>query len=291
MQKENKKMPTARFGSIPIFAKKKTALPPLRLSPSSIATFRQCRLQYKYHYVDKLADQYGRPRPYYTMANHVHATLRDLLLLTPITNRTAETAKRLLSNNWRRYRVGFRGRADEKRWAQRALDEVTRFVAEQDITVTPMMLEAPIEAQVTPGLTLRGRVDRVDREEDGTLHIVDYKTGVIPDDIDWTQLELHALILSRCSPYIVSRLSYLYLLSGKMETRQLDGSALGKTTWELLGIAKEIHKERNYPPSPGPACAGCDFAVICPTKNGSYVDIGEVELPLWRDFSDILLAD
>jgi len=291
VQKQNKGMPSPRFDSIPVFAKKKTTFPPIMLSPSSIATFRQCKLQYKYHYVDKLAAQYGKPRPYYTMANHVHATLHDLLLFMPITNRTAETAKRLLSNNWRRYRVGFCSRADEKRWAQRALDEVTRFVAEQDITVTPMMLEAPIEAEVTPGLTLRGRVDRVDRERDGTLHIIDYKTGAMPDDIDWNQLQLHALILSRCGPYIVSRVSYLYLLAGKMETRQLDVSVLEKTTWEVLRIAKEIHKEKNYRPSPGPACAGCDFAVICPTKNGSYVETGEVELPLWRDFSDILLAD
>jgi putative RecB family exonuclease len=153
------------------------------------------------------------------------------------------------------------------------------------------MLETPIEAEITPGLILRGRVDRVDKEPDGSLHIIDYKTGVLPENIDWTQLELHSLALSRSTTYSVSRVSYLYLLPGTLESRQLDGKSLDKTTWELLRIAKEIRAEKSYPPNPGPACAGCDFAPICPAKHEGYVKIGEVDLPLWRDFSDILLEE
>lgn len=280
-----------RFGSVPVSAKKKTDLPVLRLSPHSIALFRQCKLQYKLHCIDKLGQQYGRARPYYTMANHVHATLHDLFSLVPLENRTVETAKTLLKKNWRRYHIGFRNRADEKRWAERALAEVTRFVVEQDLTITPMMLEKAMEAEVTPGLILRGRLDRVDKQLDGSLHVIDYKTGVMPEEIDWTQLGLHALILSRSTPYSVSKVSYFYLLSGVMQTKQLDRKALEEMTWELLLVAKEIRKEKDYPPRPGTACAGCDFAVICPAKHGGYVEIGEADLPLWRDFSDMLLKD
>ncbi len=282
-------MDEIRFDSVPVFGKKKTEPPVLRLSPSSIATFRQCRLQYKFHYLDKLGDQYGRAKPYYTMANHVHATLRDLLSLVPPQNRTVEAGKRLLKKNWSRYRIGFKNRADERRWAQRALDEVARFVAEQEVSITPMMLETPIEAEITPGLILRGRVDRVDKQPDRSLHIIDYKTGVLPETIDWTQVELHSLILCRSTASIVSKVSYLYLLPGKMETKQLDGRVLDRTTWELLRVAREIREEKDYPPNPGTACGGCDFAVICPAKHEGYVQIGEVELPLWRDFSDILV--
>jgi putative RecB family exonuclease len=278
-----------RFGSVPVFAKKKVALPVLRLSPHSIALFRECKLQYKFHCIDKLGEEYGRARPYYTMANHVHATLHELLSVVPVQNRTPETAKRLLDKNWRRYHVGFRNRIDEKRWAQRALEEITRFVAEQDVSVTPVMLEKPIEAEITPGVILRGRVDRVDRQPNASLHVIDYKTGVLPEEIDWTQLELHALILSRAGHHPVGKVSYLYLLSGTMYTKELDRKALDKTAWEVLRVAGEVRKEKDYPPSPGSACAGCDFPVICPAKDEGYVSIGEVDLPLWRDFSDILL--
>jgi len=280
-----------RFGSLPIFVKKKTELPALKLSPHSIALFRECKLQYKFHCIDKLGEKYGRARPYYTMANHVHATLHDLLSVIPVQNRTLETAERLLEKNWRRYRVGFRSRADEERWAQRALEEVTLFVQEQDLTVTPVMLEKPIEAKITPGLLLRGRVDRVDREPDASLHVIDYKTGILPEDVDWTQLELHALTLSRGGHASVSKLSYLYLLTGTVLTRRLDRKALDQKTWELLRIAGEIRREKEYAPRPGPGCGGCDFAVICPAKDKDYVKMGEVDLPLWRDFSDIVLEE
>jgi putative RecB family exonuclease len=281
----------AKFGSIPLFAKRKTEAPPLRLSPSRIATFRQCRLQYKFRYIDKLGDQYGGPRPYYTMANHVHATLEHLLSLVPVQDRTVETAKALLKKKWRRYRVGFRNRADEERWARRALAEVTRFVLEQDVTVTPLMVEREVETEITPGVILRGRPDRVDRQVDGSLHIIDYKTGIRPENTDWSQLDLHALILSRGTSYPVSRVSYFYLLSGTRDSRELDAKVLEETMWELFRVAREIKKEKHYRPRPGPACAGCDFAVICPARHDGYVEMGETELPLWRDFSDMLVGE
>ncbi len=73
--------------------------------------------------------------------------------------------------------------------------------------------------------------------------------------------------------------------------RQLDRRDPDQTAWELLRIAEEIHREKEYHPRPGPACGGCDFAVICPTKDKGYVEMGEVDLPLWHDFSDILLEE
>jgi putative RecB family exonuclease len=276
------------FGSVPVFRKRKAELPILTLSPHSIALFKQCRLQYKFCYIDKLREQYGRARPYYTAANHVHATLYDLFSLIPPWERSVETATRLLKKNWARYRVGFRNRADERRWAERALAEVTCFVQDQELSITPIMLEKPIEAKVTAGLVLHARVDRVDKQPDGTLHVIDYKTGKKPEEIDWTQLELDALILSRSTPYLVSKLSYWYLLPGKIESREFDKQTLERANWELLCIAKDIRKETEYPPNPGPACAGCDFSAICYAKHDGYVNMGETALPLWRDFSEIL---
>ena len=120
----------------------------------------------------------------YTMANHIHATLYDLLSVVSPWERTVETAVTLLEKNWRRYRLWFRNKADEKRWDQRALAEVTRFVRGHDVPITPVMLEKPIEADITPGLLLRGRVDRVDRGPDGSFHAIDYKTGNKPEEID-----------------------------------------------------------------------------------------------------------
>jgi len=185
-------------------------------------------------------------------------------------------------------RTGFRNKADEQKWAKRALVEVTRFVTEQDMSVKPIMLEAPIETKVTPGLILRGRVDRVDKELDQTLHIIDYKTGLVSETVDWTQLELRSLIVHRILNIPVTKMSYLYLLSASAYTRELTEEALRQVKWDPLHLANEIRAEKEYPPSPGPACAACGFAVICPPRHEGFVQLGDLDLPLWRDFSDIL---
>jgi hypothetical protein len=105
----------------------------LHLSPTSIAAFKQCRQRYKFLYIDKLRDKYGKPRPHFTMANHVHATLKELLSIQPIELRTIAFVEELLHKNWERYRLGFQDRNDELRWIEKALAQLRAFVSTQDM--------------------------------------------------------------------------------------------------------------------------------------------------------------
>ncbi len=165
----------------------------LKLSPTAVACFRQCPRQYRFRYVDHLGDEYGGPRPYFTMGNHVHDTLREFLTMVPLERRNMDTMTVLLRKKWRRYRVGFRGPEDERRWAEKALRQLASFVTAHDVKVRPYLVEASLEARITASLVLQARIDRVDLEVDGTLHVIDYKTGNTPESSDWTQLHLNAL--------------------------------------------------------------------------------------------------
>src|SRR4030067_3589422 len=147
----------------------------LHLSPSSIAVFKQCRQRYKCLHIDRLGDKYGKPRPYFTMANHVHDTLKEFLSLQPVGLRNAATAEELLRKNWQRYRLGFRDTDDEKRWAEKALAQLRAFVNIQDVGAQPIMMEEMVEAEISAGLVLRGRIDRGGKETGGALHYIEYK--------------------------------------------------------------------------------------------------------------------
>jgi DNA helicase-2/ATP-dependent DNA helicase PcrA len=59
---------------------------------------------------------------------------------------------------------------------------------------------------------VRGRIDAVYQCDDGTLEIVDFKTGDTPDEADWRQLELYAeaLVLLGIAAAPV-KLTYAYL--------------------------------------------------------------------------------
>ena len=245
----------------------KPSLKPFYLSPSSIAVFKQCSQRYKFLHIDKLGDKYGKPRPYFTMANHVHVALKEFLSLQPVRLRTTATAEELLRKNWRRYRLGFRDKDDELRWAEKALAQLRTFVSNQDVGVQPIMMEAMVESEISVGVILRGRIDRVDKEPDGTLHIIDYKTGNTAGGIDWEQLELHALILSKRLTWPVSKISYLYLDNSTMKSIAISADDLRQVHWRVLTTANKIRQEKQFYPSPGPWCGNCDFISICSDKS------------------------
>jgi len=276
-----------RYTTVPVYRRRKRSVAPLQLSPSSISVFHQCRQRYKFLYVDKLGDKYGRAKPYFTMANHIHATVKDFLSLHPVRLRTTAAIEKILQRNWQRYHVGFRGDRDEKRWQEKALAQLRAFVANHNVSVRPMMMEEFLVAEITPGLVLRGRIDRVDKEPDGSLHIIDYKTGNMPPEIDWAQLELYALILSKRFSWPVSKVSYLYLAPSLMSSTEISMERLGQAHWELLNTARKIRRARKFHPNPGPWCGNCDFLSICPGKTEVQPFAAtEGQLELWDDLGD-----
>ena len=256
----------------------------LHLSPSSIAVFKQCRQRYKFLHIDRLGNKYGKPRPYFTMANHVHDTLKEFLSLQPVGLRTTATAEELLRKNWRRYSLGFRDKDDEMRWAAKALAQLKAFVSSQDVGAQPIMMEEMVEAEISTGVVLRGRIDRVDKETDSTLHIIDYKTGNTTGGIDWEQLELHALILSKCLLSPVSKISYLYLDNSTLKSTAISSDDLHQVYWRALTMANKIQQEKRFYPSPGSWCRNCDFISICPGKSEAESLATSSDQPgLWDD--------
>ncbi|MDY6834789.1 MAG: PD-(D/E)XK nuclease family protein [Chloroflexota bacterium] len=256
-----------RFYAFPVYGLKKDDPPPLKLSPHSTMMFRECRQQYKFHYIDKLGAQFFRSKPYLTMGNHVHATLRDLFSMVPPEDRTKETTEKLLRHNWQKCRIGFKNEEDERRWGEKAMAQLECFLLQSDSSAIPYMVEKTIEVEITPGVILRGRIDRVDKETDGSLHIIDYKTGNPPEQVDWEQLYLYALMLSRRGSFTVKKASLYYLATGEVCTTLLDQDEIEQATWDLLVTAKEIRTERFFFATPGSGCRRCDFVSVCPAKN------------------------
>ena len=156
----------------------------LRLSPSKVSIFERCPRLYKFIYLDKLSHKYKKPKPYLTMSNHIHETLKDFFSIVPVRMRSAATIEIILKEKWQRYNFGFSDSEDERRWLEKALAELKTFVLTQDVRIDPYLLEKSLEVEITPWLTLAARVDRVDKMSDGRLHVIDYKTGARPEGTD-----------------------------------------------------------------------------------------------------------
>jgi len=235
-------------------------------SPFSLNMFQQCPRQYKFQYIDHLGDIYRKARPYFTMGDHVHATLKDFLSVVPVSERNPLKLEDLLREKWRRNRKGFSDREDEKRWGEKALNQLRWFAQNVDISVTPFMIENNHRAELTDNILLKGRIDRVDKEADSSLHIIDYKTGKMPAEINQLQLHIYALILSRKQDLQVKRASYLYLGVGKFQSIELTAQDLAQATSYVIDMVDRICKEKEYPATPNIYCWNCDFLEICPSK-------------------------
>ncbi len=113
--------------------------------------------------------------------------------------------------------------------------------------------------------TFKGVIDRVDKLPDGTLELIDYKTGVSKDleKVDKDQLLIYQLASREfwCEP--VSKLTYWYVEDGKKvsflgapEELEALGAKLEKTIGEL--------RASTYPATPSEfKCKFCDFKDIC----------------------------
>lgn len=243
-----------------------------RASSFRLRMFQQCPRRYKYHYIDDLSKIYARPRAYFTMGDHVHAALKDFMSVIPFKERTASKLEDLLREKWRRYRKGFENKDDEKQWGERALEQVRWFAENHDLHITPVMVEDFHKAELSPKITLVGKIDRVDMEADGGLHIIDYKTGRMPDELDRTQLDIYALILSREQELPVDRVSYLYLNSGRCWTVQPTADDLEQAADYVFESVDSILSETKYPAVINRYCGNCDFLEICPEK-GAILDL------------------
>lgn len=81
------------------------------------------------------------------------------------------------------------------------LDAAQRWLVSSRAAFEQVAVEAEIDVAVAPGLRIVGRADRIERDGDGALHIVDLKTGSqVPSQSDAeenVQLEAYQLALSR----------------------------------------------------------------------------------------------
>ena len=237
-----------------------------RASSFRLRMFQQCPKRYKFHYIDDLARIYGKPRPYFTMGDNIHAALKDFLSIVPVEERTVARLENLLREKWQSNRKGFKDLDDEKQWGERALSQVRWFAQSQDLSVTPIMLEDFHSAELSPKITLVGRIDRVDKEAEGGLHIIDYKTGKMPEEIDRNQLYIYAVVLSKEQKLPVSKVSYFYLEAGEFQTLEPTASDLEQAADYVVKTVDRILSETKYPATINSYCGTCDFLEICPRK-------------------------
>lgn len=231
-----------------------------RLSPLRLRTFRRCRLRYKYQYVDRLP---ARPTSQDVVGALIHAALHDFFAYVPLHERDEERLTTILDEKWQALVFRLGSPAERQAWRERAEEQLRRFSHQHDLLAQPLALESYCQVPVSDRVALVGRIDRVDEEPDAALHVIDYKTGARPPEVDVEQLRLYAIMLERKLSRPLRRASYFYLEEGDVWSIHPTREELETTLAQALAAAEEMAAERDYPATIGKHCAACPYLASC----------------------------
>ncbi len=240
------------------------------LSYSQLSTFTTCPLQYKYRYIVKLPVP---PSAALSFGDTIHRTVRAFYELVRNGDHPAkQTLINLLDDHWSS--IGYGDKQYEAKMKAHGKELLGEFYEKgYNPKIIPTKLEEPFKIKITPTLTLGGKIDRIDTYPDGTLEIIDYKTGTAPKSRDVTkdpQLTVYALSASVGGMFhkppekvIVS----FYFFEGQEKisaTRTKEELAQAKK--DIVAKAAEIERS-DFAPTPGKHCDFCEFRLICEAWN------------------------
>jgi DNA helicase-2/ATP-dependent DNA helicase PcrA len=117
---------------------------------------------------------------------------------------------------------------------------------------------------------MHGRIDRIDQLPDGTLEIIDYKTGASKEKVsgdEKDQLLIYQMAAEKLPQYAhigkPSKLTFFYINDNIKVSFLGTTKEIEQLQTKLIELIKQIH-EGNFTPTPNPfICNSCDFKDIC----------------------------
>jgi RecB family exonuclease len=237
----------------------------VRLSFSRIEAYRNCPRKFRYSYVDKLP---GRPGPHLSFGTSIHAALEAFYDRKLPGCPSEEELLGFLYDAWDSTGFQHLSRDDQLefyRHAQQVLRRYHRRVAEG--YRLPAATEAWFELPIGYEATVVGSIDRVDVDDDGRFHVVDYKTNRKVKDrgrvAGSLQLSLYALACRHLFGVLPATVSLDFVVAGVEVVVPLEDLDLEGARQAVLDTAAAV-RAGSYAPTPNPLCDWCDFRAICP---------------------------
>ena len=241
-----------------------------RLSPTDAGNYDSCPREFALQRVLKVSPPTG---PYLTFGNLIHIVLERAEMQAAEEGRrsTLDEALAFLNEEFPFHDLGVD--SIREAWRRRAILLLTRLYENwPNPDAIPVLLEHGVEMELG-GAVWRGRIDRIEQNPDGTLRIVDYKTGKTPPTIREVSasLQLGFYSLAAASdetvgvhgPVCQAEFWYPLATSPKRRATSFDPTRLEETRTRLAEIAGMIARE-DWTPKPGNACRRCEVKLVCP---------------------------
>ena len=246
---------------------------PRSLSPSRLADFQACPRRYQHASIERIA----QPASYASAKGRfVHYIFEHLMKLEP-TDRTIEAARALIPS-------ALSSVITREVREEIALDHAgeARLLQETDVIIEKYFLMEDPRTVKSEGIEMRlgvtvddtplfGILDRLDRDEDGNLVIVDYKTGALPnrdyDSQTFANAELYAVLCEEKLQERPKKIRLLYVNHGESIERPVSEVVIrarakaASAAWQKI---KHYYDAGDFPATPSRnSCRFCSFSELC----------------------------
>lgn len=239
-------------------------------SPSVLKDYARCPRRYRLLHVERREEP---PSVAIFVGTVVHQALKSFFRLEPA-DRSWQALEATLRRAWAtatgRDEV-FASREDEASAGRQALADLKGFYGAADRRVVPFELEVFLTTQVGDGITVRGKVDRIDRVPGKQgLVIIDYKTGKVPAQepnlIDEFQLPLYQAMVTEAYSRSVEKVVLYYLKGDTQFEFRLEAPDVDRAKAHALDLVRRIAADTEFAARPGPLCRFCSFLAGCPAR-------------------------
>jgi putative RecB family exonuclease len=251
---------------------------PSTLSPSKITAFTNCPLAFRFSVVEQLHEPQSAAALKGTL---VHRALELLFSDNSRGSRSRRAAHAALDAAWAEVLGGDELESlelDECGTAAFLTDArvlVDRyFELESPDSVRVLGLELKLSTKID-GVTVRGIIDRLDELEDGSLAVVDYKTGRAPrienSRSRLSAVQMYALMCEAEMGRRPAVVRLMYLRDRVVISAAPTDQAMRGTRQRALGVWSAIERacaHDDFRPNPSSLCSFCGFQAFCPCFGG-----------------------
>lgn len=245
------------------------------LSPTKITTYLACPLKYMWTYIDPRGKWFARAKSYYSFGSSLHATLQRFHDSGDVGVETKEQAIAALEESW--LTAGYSSPEE----AQEALAEGRELIAayvDQHIERADEAETLFVEKHLRVDLgefVLMGRVDRVDELTDGSIEIIDYKSGRLATGeqelLDDIAMNCYHLLLRDQFPDRRMVSTIVSVRTGSRTTVEPSIKQLQMFRDDLMKLGAEILNRdwESLRPAVKGICHTCDFLPLC-RRDGEF---------------------
>lgn len=239
------------------------------LSPSRISTYLACPVKYRWSFLDPRGKFFFRSRSYFSFGTSLHNVLQRFHDSQDKGVETAGQAIAALEENW--ITAGYSSPEEATAALAEGRELIEQYVESHGALgagVQTLCTEKQLRADMGE-FVLLGRIDRIDEYEDGSLEIVDYKSGrdstETEEILNDLAMNCYQLLVRHHFPERKVMSSILSLRTGHKATAEPTQETLSEFQKDLIRLGSEILKREfeEIRPVVKAICPHCDFLSLC----------------------------